>query len=127
MGPWAHGPNLDSKFGAPAPILGPGPGPGAKILPLGPKISKLPLEKPCRIHYSVFQTEPYVASDGRKPFRAGWGQIPNPKSQIPSPKSQIPSPESQIPSPKSQIPSPKSQIPNPKSQVPHPKSQVTNP
>ena len=95
LGPWAHlgpkGPN--GPLGPRAqraqgpiwiPNLGPGPqfwgpglapgpksGPGPKIWPLGPKISKLPLEKPCRIQYSVFQTEPYVARNGRKPFRAG--------------------------------------------------------
>ena len=34
----------------------------------GLKISKLRVEKPCRTHWSIFQTEPYVASYGPKPF-----------------------------------------------------------
>ena len=46
-------------------------GSGPQIWSLGPKISKLPLEKPCRTQWSTLQTEPYVASYGRKPFRAG--------------------------------------------------------
>ena len=50
--------------------------PGAKIWILGPKISKLPLEKPCRTQWSTLQTEPYVASYGRKPFRAWIGLEP---------------------------------------------------
>ena len=36
----------------------------------GSKISKLGNEKPCRIHRSLPQPEPYVASYGLKPF---WG------------------------------------------------------
>ena len=35
----------------------------------GSKIPKLRLEKPCRTQWSTFQTEPYVANYGPKPFR----------------------------------------------------------
>ena len=47
---------------------------GFQKLGLGSKISKLGNEKPCRIHRSMPQTEPYVASYGPKPF---WGGAPN--------------------------------------------------
>ena len=45
--------------------------PGSQKWSLGVKIPKFRVEKPCRIQWSVFQTEPYVATYGRKPFRAG--------------------------------------------------------
>ena len=55
-GPWAlPGP----RCGFRAPKMGP-----------GSKISKLRIEKPCRIQWSLPQTGPYVASYGPKPF---WG------------------------------------------------------
>ena len=46
--------------------------PGSPKWSPGMKIPKLRTEKPCRIQWSVFQTEPYVASYGRKPFWATW-------------------------------------------------------
>ena len=41
--------------------------PGSPKWSPGLKIRKLRAEKPCRIQWSVFQTEPYVASYGPKP------------------------------------------------------------
>jgi hypothetical protein len=41
--------------------------PGSPKWSPGMKIPKLRTEKPCRIQWSVFQTEPYVASYGLKP------------------------------------------------------------
>ena len=59
----------DRAFGDPDLDLGlPKWGPGLKI-------SKLRAEKPCRIHWSLPQTEPYVASYGPKPFWGGGTQI----------------------------------------------------
>ena len=49
--------------------------PGFQELVPGSNIPKLRTEKSCRMQWSIFQTEPYVASYGRKPFRAGWGKI----------------------------------------------------
>ena len=46
--------------------------PGVPKWVRGLKISNFRIEKPCRIQWSVFQTEPYVASYGRKPFWATW-------------------------------------------------------
>ena len=78
MGPWAQraqGPIWIPNLGPGLQFWGLGLAPGPKIWPLGLNISKLPLEKPCRMQWSTFQTEPYVASYGRKPFRAGWGKF----------------------------------------------------
>ena len=55
--------------GLPGPRSGVG---GSKKWCLGSKASKLGNEKPCRIHWSMPQTEPYVASYGPKPCQ-GWG------------------------------------------------------
>ena len=60
----------------PKPSRNPSPDPGVPTWVLGLKIPNLHIEKPCRIHYSVFQTEPCVVSYGQKTFRAGWGQMP---------------------------------------------------
>ena len=46
--------------------------PGFQKWPPWLKISKSRTEKPCRIQWSEFQTEPYVASYGRKPYWAKW-------------------------------------------------------
>ena len=64
-----------------APFLGArrGPGPswakmwgrGSKKWDPGSKISKLRIDKPCRIHQSMPQMEPYVASYGQIRFRGG--------------------------------------------------------
>ena len=66
------GTNPSTKLCFSAPLFGPqkGPraflgqdvGPGLQKLVLGSKISKLRIEKPCRIHRSLPQTEPCVAS-----------------------------------------------------------------
>ena len=45
--------------------------PGLKIPSLGMKKQKMRAEKLCRIQSSEFQTEPYGASYGQKPFRGG--------------------------------------------------------
>ena len=44
--------------------------PGLQKWVMESKIPKLCTEKPCRIQWSVFQTEPYVRSYGLKPFLA---------------------------------------------------------
>ena len=51
----------------PRPSRGPNLGSGSQKSPPGLKIPKLRAEKPCRKQWSVLQTEPYVASYGRKP------------------------------------------------------------
>ena len=61
------GPLLGSKKG-PRAFQGQDVGSGLQKLVLGPKISKLRIEQPCRIHQSMLQTGPYVASYGPKPF-----------------------------------------------------------
>ena len=91
---------LDPIFGAPTLDLGPGrprhrrgpqkgsrtfwdpdPDLGIQKWSLGVKIPKLGNETPCRIHRSMPQTEPYVASYGPKPFWGGgpkfWGATPS--------------------------------------------------
>ena len=55
----------------PLPSRNPNPDPGVPKWVPGSKISKLRTEKPCRIQWSVFQTEPYVASYGRNHFGPG--------------------------------------------------------
>ena len=57
----------------PGPFLGQDVGSGLQKWGPGSKISKLGNQKPCRIHWSMPQTEPYVASYGPKPF---WGRAP---------------------------------------------------
>ena len=57
-GPWA--------------FLGQGVGSGLQKWVPGSTISKLVNEKPCRTHWSMPQTEPYVASYGQVRFW-GWG------------------------------------------------------
>ena len=69
---------LESKFWTkivPGPKCRPGDpksDPGLKNLPPGMKKQKMRAEKPCRIQWSVFQTEPHVASYGQNPF-GGFG------------------------------------------------------
>ena len=66
-------PRLGQK--GPRPSRNPNPDPGVPKWVPWSNISKLRTEKPCRMQWSIPQTEPYVASYGRKPFRAGWGKI----------------------------------------------------
>ena len=71
------GPFFGAKM-VPRPKCGPGgpkshPGvpksdPGLQNLPLGMKLQKMRAEKPCRTPPSEFQTEPYGANYGPKPF-----------------------------------------------------------
>ena len=59
---------------------------GSQKWSLGLKIPKLRTEKPCRIQWSVFQTEPYVASYGLKPSWANhaiWCKLWPPPGRIP--------------------------------------------
>ena len=70
------GTNPSTKLCFSGPLFGPkkGPGPsktqiwgwGLQKWGLGSKISKLGNQKPCRIHWSMPQMEPYVASYGLK-------------------------------------------------------------
>ena len=76
MGPKGKGPKAQ-KPKEPRRALGPKGAQGPlKIWPQTSKISKLHLEKPCRTQWSLLQTGPYVASYGRKPFRAWIGLEP---------------------------------------------------
>ena len=64
------GPIFDPKK-VPRPKCQPGDpksDPGLKHLPLGMKKQKMRAEKTCRTPVSEFQTEPYGASYGQKPF-----------------------------------------------------------
>ena len=68
------GPLFGPKKG-PRAFLGQDVGLGLQKCGLGPKLSKLRIEKPCRIHRSMPQTEPYVTSSGPKPFWGGGPKI----------------------------------------------------
>ena len=68
------GPPFSPKKGSQA-FLGQDVGPGLQKWGPGSKISKLRVEKPCRIQWSMPQTGPYVASDGQKLFWGGGPQL----------------------------------------------------
>ena len=80
--PWQNGSVTNSLFSGPCvyPKKVPGPkcqpgdpksNPGLKTSSPGMKKQKMRAEKPCRIQSLEFQTEPYSASYGQKPF---WGE-----------------------------------------------------